>query len=58
MLVLTDLKYNFYEPKVQLPNNSTMNVIKTGSIPLSGSLINHAKKSHGFMDYTVTHTYP
>ena len=48
MLVLTNLKDNRDGPTVQLPNNATMNVTKTGSIPLSGSLSTQAKKAHVF----------
>ena len=48
MLLLTNLKDTRDGPTFQLPNNATMNAEKTGIVPLSGSLINHAKKSHVF----------
>ena len=48
MLVLTNLKDTCDRPTFQLPNNATINVKKTGSIPLSGILCTHAKKAHVF----------
>ena len=48
MLVITNLKDTPDGPTFQLPNNATINAKKTGSIPLSGSLSTHAKKSHVF----------
>ena len=48
MLVLLDLKDTPDGPTFQSPNNATINAKKTGSIPLSGSLSTHAKKSHVF----------
>ena len=48
ILVLTDLKDTRDGSTVQLPNNETMNKKKTGSMPLSGSLITHAKRAHIF----------
>ena len=43
MLVITNLKDTRDGPTVKLPNNATMNAKKTGSIPLSISLRNHAR---------------
>ena len=48
MLVLTNIKNTCDGPTVQLPNNATMNVTKTGSISLSRSVVTHAEKAHIF----------
>ena len=53
MLGLTNLEDTRYISTVQLPNNSTINATKTGSIPMSGSLITHAKRHTVLMDYIV-----
>ena len=48
ILVITNLKETRDGPTIQLPNNATINAKKTGSIPMSGSLSTHAKKSPVF----------
>ena len=48
MLVLTKIKDIRNGPILQFPNSATMNVTKTGTLPLSRSLSTHTKKAHVF----------
>ena len=48
MSVLTNVKKTRDGPTLQLPNNKTMSVTRTGNIPLASSLSARAKKLHIF----------